>query len=58
MAVNNRTRISGKEILVKILAESTWMIDFFCKNMAASNFCDDRKSIEKVETDSLRGRLF
>ena len=32
------------EIPIKILAASTWMIDFFCKSMAASNFCDERKS--------------
>ena len=32
------------EILIKILAASTCMIDFFCKNMAASKFCDERKS--------------
>ena len=24
------------------------MIDFFCKSMAASNFCDDRKSALKL----------
>ena len=29
---------------MKILAASTCMIDFFCKSMAASNFCDDGKS--------------
>ena len=32
------------EILIKILAASPCMIGFFCKSMAASNFCDDRKS--------------
>ena len=32
------------EILIKMLAASSCMIDFFCKSMAASNFCDDRKS--------------
>ena len=29
---------------LKILAASTYMIDFFCKSTAASNFCNDRKS--------------
>ena len=32
------------EIFIKILAASTCMIDFFCKSMAASNFCDEKKS--------------
>ena len=31
------------EALIKILAASTCMIDFFHKNKAASIFCDDRK---------------
>ena len=35
------------EILIKILAASTCMIDFFCKSMAASNFCDDSKSAQR-----------
>ena len=39
------------EILIKVLAASSCMIDFFCKSMAASNFCDDGKPnlIEGVE---------
>ena len=32
------------ENLIKILAASTCMTDFFCKSMAASNFCDHTKS--------------
>ena len=32
------------ESIIKLLAASTFMIDFFCKSMVASNFCDDRKS--------------
>ena len=32
------------EILIKILAASTCMIDFFCKSMAATIYCDDRRS--------------
>ena len=32
------------EILIKILAASTCKIDFFSRSIAASNFCDDRKS--------------
>ena len=32
------------EIIFKILAASSCMIDFFCKSMATSNFCDDEKS--------------
>ena len=32
------------ESIIKLLAASTFMIDFFCKSMASSNFCDDRKS--------------
>ena len=31
-------------ILIRILAASTCTSDFFCKGMAASNFCYDRKS--------------
>ena len=34
-----------KEILIKILAVSSCIIDFFCKSMAASNFCDDIKYV-------------
>ena len=30
--------------LIKILAASTSMIDFFCTSMTASNFWDDKKS--------------
>ena len=30
------------KILIKILAASSCMIDFFCKSMAASNFSNDR----------------
>ena len=29
---------------IKIFTASTCMIDFFCKSMAGSNFCDERKS--------------
>ena len=36
------------EIAIKILAASICMIGFFCKNMAATNFFDDKKSAQNV----------
>ena len=36
------------EILNKILAASTWMSNFFCKSIPASNFCHDRNSALRV----------
>ena len=41
---NTRRHFFTTEILIKILAASTCMIDFFCKSMAAAIYCDDRKS--------------
>ena len=43
------------EILIKILAASICMVDFFCKSMAASNFCDERKSALIVASHSSTG---
>ena len=38
------------------------MIDFFCGNMAASNFCDDRKSAQRqmlsLGNDSYHNYMF
>ena len=36
------------EIPIKILAASICMIGFFCKNMTAINFFDDKKSAQNV----------
>ena len=36
------------EIPIKILAASICMIGFFCENMAARNFFDDKKSAQNV----------
>ena len=44
MAEDTRKQFFTIEVLNKILAASTCMIDFFCKSMTASNFCDERKS--------------
>ena len=41
--------ISTIEMLIKILAVSSCMVNFFCKSMAASNFCDERKSTQSLE---------
>ena len=40
--------ISTIEILNEILVASTCMIDFICKSMAASNFCECRKSAQRL----------
>ena len=40
------------ESLIKILAASTCMVDFFCKIMVASNFCNDKKSALNLLTSS------
>ena len=46
------------EILIKILAASTCMIDFFCKSMAASKFCDERKSaLRRRQSESTKENL-
>ena len=44
MAENTPRQFLQLEILIKMLAASTCMIEFFCKSMAASNFCNERKS--------------
>ena len=44
IAENTLADIFTTESLVKILAASTCMIDLFCKSMAATIYCDDRKS--------------
>ena len=36
------------EIPIKFLAASICMIGFFCKNMAATNFFNDKKSAQNV----------
>ena len=36
------------ETRLKILVTSSCMIDFFCKSMAVSNFCDERKSATRL----------
>ena len=40
------------EILIKILTASFCMIEFFCRSMAVSNFCDDWKSALKLSSYS------
>ena len=44
MAENTHRQIFTTEVLIRILAANTCMIDFFCESTAASNFCNDRKS--------------
>ena len=41
---NHSQTIFAREIPIKILAASSCMTDFFCENIASSNFCDNRKS--------------
>ena len=41
--INHSQTIFTIGILIKILAASTCVIDFFCKNTAASSFCGDSK---------------